>query len=143
MRNLLNKHGSKVFSILCRPSRSVLGILRSLLLLFHLFPLLHAGFLILNWFELLLFFMDDLRILWLLLLAGSSLVFLRRGLMLSLGLVMSCVALVMRLLGFLFSDILLTITVGTLDLFAFSIVAHNLITRFNSLGVHLTVGAHL
>jgi hypothetical protein len=114
--------------------------LRSLLFKFHcFFILLVARFLILNWFKVLPLFMDN-RSLSFLLLDGSRLLSFGRGLMLSLGLAMSSVAARGR---FLLSHVLLTVAVGALDFLAFSVVACNLITRFDSLGVHLAVVAHL
>jgi len=137
-RTLLNKHGSKAFSVLCRPSWSVLG-LRSFLCFFHLLLFLMARLLILNWLELLPFFMDNFMLISLLL-DGGWLLFFGRGLLLLTSLAMSYVTVGMR---FLLSDILLTFAVGTLDFLTFTVVALNLITRFDSLGVHLAVGTHL
>lgn len=99
-----------------------------------------ARFLILNWFKLLAFFVDNLGLFGLLL-DRSGLLFFGRGLTMSLA--MSYVAVRLGFMLFLLSGILLTFAVRTLDFLTYTVVALNLITRFDSLGVHLAISTHL
>lgn len=138
MRILLNKQWVKVFSILRSPSWSILrSLVLIFLLLLHLFM---SWLLIFNWYELLPLFLGRLRL---------DLLLLRwllfgRGLLLPFGLAMSCVAAVSwRLVRFNVTGILLTFAILALGFSAYTVVALDVITRFDSLGVHLAVGAHL
>ena len=96
--------------------------------------------LIFNWYELLPLFLGRLRL---------DLLLLRwllfgRGLLLPFGLAMSCVAAVSwRLVRFNVTGILLTFAILALGFSAYTVVALDVITRFDSLGVHLAVSAHL
>ena len=143
MRILLNKHWrypiSKEFSILGCPSWSARRIGVSLLLLE--FSLFGARLLVLNWLKLLNFFIFHLGLLvfFQFLLFGTLLLFFV-WVLAFMTLVMSYVAAVLRLS---LPDKLLAFAVRAFNFLANTVVAGDLVTRFDSLAVHFAVGAHL